>query len=142
MGTYQHDRRQEVTGDMQRRHLRRFGLVMAGALLVLTALLLWRQRPAWPFVAGGAGLLAVLALAAPGLLGSVERAWMKIAEWLSVIMTFVLLTLAFFLLVTPLGLLRRLGGRDPLRLKLDRDTKTYWVPVEADGPGSRPDRPY
>ncbi len=129
-------------GGKPRRELRRFGYTMAVALALLAALLLWRQRPAWPFVAGGAALFAVLALVAPQSLRAVERAWMMVAGWLSVVMTYVVLTLAFFLVVTPLGLIRRVFRHDPLHLKLDRDASSYWVAVEPDGPGSRPDRPY
>jgi hypothetical protein len=129
-------------GARRRHELRRFGLVMTAALAVVAALLLWRDRPAWPFFAGAAGLFVVLGLVAPVALGPIERAWMTLARWLSVIMTYALLTLAYFLVVTPMGLIRRLGGRDPLHLKLDRHAKSYWVPVEPDGPGSRSDRPY
>ena len=138
----QHDTAHGPAGDSARRELRRFGLVMAAALGVLAAFLLWRHRPAWPYVAGAAGAFAALGVAAPGLLRPVERAWMTLAGWLSVVMTYVMLTLTFFLVVTPLGLMRRLGGRDPLHLKLDRNAASYWVPVEPDGPASRPDRPY
>jgi hypothetical protein len=129
-------------GSRSRRELRRFGLVMAAAFAVLAALLLWRHRPAWPYLAGAACAFAALGVTAPGLLRPVERAWMTLAGWLSVAMTFVMLTLAFFLVVTPLGLIRRLGGRDPLHLEPDRNAASYWVPVEPDGPASRPDRPY
>ncbi len=125
-----------------RRELRKFGFVMAAALAVLAALLLWRHRPAGPYVGGLALLFAAAALAVPQLLRPIEKAWMTLAGWLSVVMTYVVLTLAYFLLVTPLGVIRRFGGRDPLHLRLDRSAKTYWLPVEPDGPGSRPDRPY
>jgi hypothetical protein len=125
-----------------RRELRRFGYTMAVALALLAALLLWRHRPAWPYIGGGAALFALLGTVAPQLLRPVEKAWMILAGWLSVVMTYVVLTLAFFLVVTPLGLLRRVGRRDPLQLRLDRSATSYWVPVEPDGPGTRPDRPY
>jgi hypothetical protein len=135
-------RSDSATGGKTRRELRKFGLVMAAALAVLAALLVWRHRPAWPYLAGASGLLVSLALLAPRLLRPFERAWMTLAGWLSSVMTYVVLTLAYFIVVTPLGLIRRLGGRDPLHMRLDRKTASYWVPVETDGPGSRPDRPY
>ena len=47
---------------------------------------------------------------------------MKLAGWLSAVMTYVVLTLAFFLVLTPLGLIRRLFGGDPLRRRRDRNT--------------------
>ena len=42
----------------------------------------------------------------------------------------VLLSLFFYVVITPLGLLMRLGGRDPLRKKFDRTTPTYWLDAE------------
>ena len=131
-----------VQPDSRLRVLRRFGFVMAAASGVLAALLLWKQRPAGPYLLALAAGFALLGAAAPRVLDPVETAWMKLAGWLSVVMTYVVLTLAFFLVVTPLGLLRRLFGADSLHLKLDRSAATYWVPVEPDGPGSRHDRPY
>ena len=38
------------------------------------------------------------------------------------------LSLAFFLVVVPVGLVFRLFGRDPLQLKIDRSAGTYWQP--------------
>ena len=131
-----------VEPDSRLRILRRFGFVMAVAFGVLAALLLWRHRPAGPYLLALAGGFALLGAVAPRVLDPVERAWMRLAGRLSVVMTYVVLTLAYFLVVTPLGLLRRLFGADSLHLKLDRSAATYWVPVEPDGPGSRHDRPY
>ena len=122
--------------------LRRFGLVMAAALGLLAALLLWKQRPAGPYALGLAGLFALTGVAAPRLLGPVERAWMVFAGWLSVVMTYVVLTLAFFLVITPIALLRRIFSRDPLRLRREKGVASYWVPVDPDGPAGRHDRPY
>ena len=122
--------------------LRKFGLIMAAALAVVAALLLWRHRVAWPYLAGAAGIFAILGLAAPGVLRPIEKAWMTLAGWMSVVATTVILTLAFFLIVTPLGLVRRLLRRDPLRLRFDRGLDSYWEPVEPGGPTSRSDRPY
>ena len=129
-------------GGARRRTLRQFGLVMAAALAVLAAFLLLKHRPAGPYVAAAAAVLALLGVAAPRLLDPLERAWMTMAGWLSVVMTYVILTLAFIVAVTPLGLLRRVFGGDPLHRRFDRGAASYWVPVDPDGPASRPDRPY
>jgi hypothetical protein len=143
MGMADEAKRAASGGEANRRRvLRRFGLVMAAALAVLAALLLWRQRPAGPYLLAAAAAFALAAAAAPRALDPLERAWMRLAEALSVVMTFVVLTLAFFLVVTPLGVARRLVRRDPLGVRFDRSATTYWVPVAPDGPGSRHDRPY
>jgi len=67
---------------------------------------------------------------------------MAIARVLQTVMTALILTLTFFLVMTPIGLLVRLTGKDLLGLKGDPEIESYWVPVEHDGPASRPDKPY
>jgi len=115
---------------------------MAGVLGGLAALLLLAHRPAGPWLLAAAGLFAGAGVVAPRALDPVERAWMLLGRWLSVATTYLVLTLAFALVVTPLGVVRRMLGGDPLRLRGGRRAASYWVPVDRDGPGSRYDRPY
>lgn len=90
---------------------------MGGALLVLGAWWTFREKfpgPRAAFLAAG-GLLALLGAAAPASLRVPRRAWLAFAEVLGAIATTVVLFLVFFLVVTPLGVLRRALGKDPLR---------------------------
>jgi hypothetical protein len=122
--------------------LRKFGLVMAAPLAVIGALLVWKGRPTATYVFALAALFALLGMAAPRLLAPVERAWMALAAVLATVMTHVVLTLTFALLITPMGLVMRLLRKDPLQRKRDPERSTFWVPVEPDGPCSRPDKPF
>lgn len=122
--------------------LRTFGLVMAVALGVLGGLLLWKARPAGPYLLAAATVFAALALTLPRVLAPVERVWMAFARVLSTVMTYVVLTLTWVLLVTPIALGMRLAGKDFLALRRRRGQSTWWVPVEPDGPCSRPDKPF
>jgi len=122
--------------------LRKFGLVMTAAWSLLGALLWWRSKASAPYFLALAGLFLVPAVVYPPVLGPVERAWMKMAEIMSAVMTRVILTLMFYLVITPIGLFKRLMGQDTLGLRPDSTKQTYWVPVERDGPASRPDKPY
>jgi len=122
--------------------LRKFGTVMAVAFTVLGALLLWRGREWAQYLLYTGGAFLALGLVAPKVLGPIERVWMKLALLLGTVMTTVILTLTFFLLMTPMGLLLRLLGKDLLGMRGDPELETYWVPVEEDGPCSRPDKPY
>ena len=67
---------------------------------------------------------------------------MAFARVLGVVMTTVILTLTYFLAITPMGLLVRALGKDLLGMRGDPTVESYWVPVEPDGPASRPDKPY
>jgi hypothetical protein len=131
-----------VTGEKTAGELRRFGMVMAAGLGLIGAILLWRHRPAWPAFLGAAAFFLLAGLALPRVLAPIERAWMTLAGWISVGMTYVILTLAFYLVITPFGLLLRALGKDFLHRGFEKDTPSYWVPVAPDSPGSRPDKPY
>lgn len=124
------------------KELRKFGLVMTVALLILGTLLWWKHKPAAPYLLVLAGFFLGSGIVYPKILQPVEWAWMKLAHILSAIMTRVILTLTFYLVVTPLGLVMRLLGKDLLHRKFERNLESYWVPVEPDGPQSRPDKPY
>ena len=45
-----------------------------------------------------------------------------------------LMGLVFFLAVTPTAFIMRLMGKDPLRLRIDRSAKSYWIDREPPGP--------
>ena len=122
--------------------LRNFGFIMTGALGIIGGLLFWKGKDTSFIFLGVASLFLAAALAAPKVLAPIERAWLKFGEKISVVMTFVLVTLIFYLVVTPIGVIMRLCGKDLLGTKLDPEMKSYWVPVEVDGPSSRPFLPY
>lgn len=125
-----------------KKELRKFGMVMAVPLALIGAYFWWKGRVAYPYVLGAAAFFLLSGLLVPQILRPIEKGWMKFAEVMSAIMTRVILTLAFFLVITPFGLLMRLMGKDLLDMRLEPDRETYWVPTEPDGPGTRPDKPY
>ncbi len=95
---------------------RKFGWTVGGVFAVLGALLFWRHRTA----AGAAfallgGALLFLAAAAPPLLAAPHRAWLAFARVLGRVNSAIFLCLTFFLVLTPLGFVLRLFGRDELR---------------------------
>ncbi len=126
----------------EQQRLRKFGLVMAVAFGLLGAFLLWRERPAGPYLlyVGAAFLLVGLVL--PKALSPVEHAWMAFARLLQIVVTAVILTVTFYVMITPLGLIMRVIGKETLGKKGDPSVESYWVPPEPDGPHTRPDQPY
>lgn len=125
-----------------RRDLRRFGFAFGGGLTVLGSLLLWREKAAAPWVLGAAVTVWLAAAVAPRALAPLERLLSRVFLAVTTALTYVILTIVFLLVVTPIGLVRRLLGKESLGLAPDPEIESYWVAVPPDGPGSRPDKPF
>jgi len=120
--------------DVSNRAVRQFGALM-GAIAVLAAVWLtwkagWEITQSAVITAASGGLFATVGLVFPLLLRPVYRLWMMLAVVLGFIMTRVILTGVFTLVVTPIGLSMRLLGKDPLAKHPDMEMDSYWVPVE------------
>ena len=127
-----------------RAELRKYGLVMFAAFGVISVLLFWRERPAWVFTAVPSLLFLLFALAFPKALAPVEKFWMKLAAVLGFIMTNILLFLVFVLVIIPTGFILRILGKTPIKKGFSNNSSSssYWIEVDKNGPGSRPDKPY
>ena len=108
--------------------LRKFGLMVGAGFIFLGVLLLLRDRSSYVAFCGAGALLTAFGVIWPRALKYVYIAWMALAFTLGFVMSNVILTLFFFLLVTPIGLLSRLFGKDFLARKLDRHAASYWIP--------------
>src|ERR1051326_6586841 len=101
------------------RDLRKFGLMVGGAFVLLGLLFFLRHKSSYPFFIGAGAILIVLGATWPRALKFIYIGWMALAFTLGFIMSNVILTLFFFLLVTPIGLLSRLFGKDFLARRWD-----------------------
>ena len=108
---------------------REFGLVVGSVFILLGAW--WIYRGKFTSVAYGVlplgGALVLLGLVWPRSLTYPNKAWMKLAEGLSFVMTRLILAIVFFLIVTPIGVVKRLFGWDPLNRRGGRSA-SYWRP--------------
>jgi hypothetical protein len=109
-----------------RRDLRNFGLVVGAGFLILGTVLLWREKTLWPYF-GGIGLaLALGGLLFPVQLTPLQRAWMTLAVIMGWFMTRVILTLLFFLVVTPIGIVARIAGKQFLGAPPAAGDASHW----------------
>ena len=118
--------------DTSKKALRSFGRVVGGVLLIIAAVVWWRNDftlTTAASVLGGLGTaLVLLGLIVPVVLKPVYRVWMALAVVLGFIMTRVILTAVYYLIMTPIGLIMRLLGKDPLHRRPDPNTASYWIP--------------
>ena len=120
-----------------RRELRQFGLTVGIVLILFGAFLWWRGRDIYPFLIGIGAALVILGLTVPSILLPLQKPWMALAVVLGWVMTRVILTLLFFLVFTPLGLLARLFGRDAMKRELDGEATSYWIRMDSQAVDNR-----
>jgi hypothetical protein len=123
--------------ELTRRTIASFATIVSAALLVIAAFQWRRGAPEWVLVTllSIAAALLLGAAIAPALLRPVYRGWMRLGEVLGWVNTRIILTLIFFLVVTPIGLLMRLFGRSPIAVAKRNDS--YWTDVEPHSYGDR-----
>ncbi len=113
---------------------RNFGLVFAGFFSVLASLAAWEAAPSVWIWAALAALLALLACFLPRSLALPNRLWHSFGLLLGGVVSPIVMGALYFLAFTPLGLMMRLSGKDPLRLRWDRQAASYWIAREPPGP--------
>ena len=106
---------------------RDFGLVVGTVFALLGAWWVYRGKFEWaaPVLLCVGAALVLLGLVLPRALVLPNRGWMALASVLGYVMTRVVLALVFFLLVTPIGVVKRLTGWDPLGRRARRG-ESYW----------------
>ena len=106
-----------------------FGLLVGGVFALLGLWWIYRGKflsPAYALTVVGLALV-FFGLVVPRLLVVPRKGWMKLAEVLAFVSTRIILGLIFFLVLTPIGLIKRAMGWDPLHRRAStRDS--YWLP--------------
>ncbi len=116
----------EINWKPDRRELRTFGIAMIVGFGLLAALAyFWWHRPTVALVfASVGGVAGLLGLSGTRAAMVVYLPWMAIAFVMGNVVSRVLVTAFFFLVITPMGLVMRLVGRDALQRKNRRPS--YW----------------
>jgi hypothetical protein len=87
-----------------------------GMAMVLLALILWLAFRHDGLVRAAIALL-VLTMTVPRVLAPVAVAWFTLSHAIGTVMSTLLFTLTFAIVITPIGVVRRLLGKDPLQLR-------------------------
>jgi len=116
---------------------RSFGLVVASFFFIVGFWPLLRAQPIRWWALGVAAVFALLALLWTAALAPLNRLWVNLGALLYKVVSPVVMALLFYVTVTPIALLMRLLGKDPLRLRRDPDAASYWI--DRTPPGPSPD---
>ncbi len=106
---------------------RSFGLLFAlvcGAIAVL-GVYQGRHSALWWSIA--ALVFCIVALFAAPLLGPLNRAWRWLSLRLFTIVSPIVMGVVFFAILTPIAIIMRWAGRDPLLLRFEPEKPSYWL---------------
>ena len=109
-----------------KRSLRKFGLTVGTVLLLIGVALFLFDKPSFIYFGGIGIFLTLLGMALPNLLRPINKVWMTLAIVLGWFMSRVILSILFYLIITPIGFFLKIIGKDPLKLKQNNSLSTYW----------------
>ena len=110
-----------------KKELRKFGITV-GIVLGLLGGFLWLKGKDWYYILLALSFfLLFFGIILPIALKPIQKIWMSLALILGWIMTRVILSLMFYLVFFPIGMLARIFGKDFLDQKRDTDVKSYWI---------------
>ena len=108
-----------------KKDLRNFGLAVGTVCLGLGGLFFWKERPVWPWF-GGFGLFLVCGgFLFPNVLKPLQKIWMSFAVVMGWIMTRIILSILFYLVITPISVIASLAGRRFLD-QTDPSADSFW----------------
>ena len=106
--------------------LRKFGITIGTIFLIVAGFFFWKENDSFQlFLPIGITLFAV-GIVIPVILKPVYWVWMVFATVLGWFMTRVILSLLFYVILTPIGLIARSFGKQFLNLKMDHSKQSYW----------------
>ena len=114
-----------------KRELRKFGLTMGIVLAISGGFTCWRGKDFCLYLFISSILFVFLGLVIPSLLRLFYKFWMSLAVLMSWLMTRIILSILFYLCITPMGLLAKLCNKDFLGRRFDKNSSSsYWIPKE------------
>lgn len=113
---------------------RHFGALFTIVFAVLAGINYYRGGHAYLWLVGASAVIGVVTLVRPQLLRPFNALWMRFAALLHRIVSPLVLGAIFYVILTPVGVLQRITGRDTMRRKTEPQAKSYWIRREPPGP--------
>ncbi len=113
---------------------RSFGFVFAGVFALIGGWRLVHGAPPRWWALALAVAFALVALAQPKLLHPLNRAWLMFGRLLHKVVSPLVMSAIFFLVVTPTAWIMRRRGKDVLSLRRRSDLSSYWIVREPAAP--------
>lgn len=109
------------------REIRKFGGIALVFFGFLSALGFFMNKPLPTYIFGSLAGLGLGFIIIPSPLRPIYTTWLKIAHFIGRIVTALILTLLYYLVITPSALIKRMLGGSPLPVKPNKQKMSYWV---------------
>ena len=109
-----------------KKELREFGLTIGIILVILGGVSLWRGKEFYPYFLGIGGLFIISGLTLSRILKPLQKIWMSFSIIVGFFASRFILLILFYTVLTPMGLLTRLFGKDILDQRIDKTRRSYW----------------
>ena len=101
--------------------------ISVGVVLILISLLLWYfGKTSFIYFSITGGLFVILAFITIPVIRPFHKIWMMLSLAMGFVMSRVILTILFYIILTPIGLLAKIVGKKFMPLGFDKNAKTYW----------------
>jgi hypothetical protein len=109
------------------KQIRKFGIALGGVLIIFALWNFYKQRDIWGIILSICSMTSTfLALFFHDAIRPIYFVFMKLAFLLGWINTKIILSIIFYIIISPIGLFMKMYGRDKLEKKIDLDKKSYW----------------
>jgi len=121
----------EINWKPSNKDLRQFAAIWFPLACLALGLMIWRWTSSWnwaaiPILIGV--VLAPIAFWIPSFAQRLFVGWMTVAFPIGWTISHLLMAFIYFVLITPMGLLMRLFGRDSMGRRIDKSCDSYWSP--------------
>ncbi len=112
--------------DKSENAVKKTGLTV-GIVLILVSLILWYLgKTSSIYFSSVGGLFVIIAVVFPSLLRPFHIVWMILALLMGFVMSRVVLTILFYIVLTPVGIIAKIFGKKFMPLGFDKNAESYW----------------
>ena len=117
----------EVLAIGNEKEYKKFGITMAIVFVLIFSYLYWKEYSSAIYFIIIAAIFALSAFLLPKILKYFYNVWMGFAAIMGYFMSRIILSLIFFILFAPVGIVTRLLKKDLLKEKWDNESDSYWI---------------
>jgi hypothetical protein len=113
-----------------KKEYRKFGITVGIVIVLISVFLFWKSKGGAPYLLGTGLVFILFGIATPNILKYIYLIWMSFAVVMGFFVSRLILSLFYFIIFTPVGVVTRLLGKDLLKEKWNTKATSYWITRE------------